>query len=408
MKILDLFAGAGGLSEGFWKEGFDFVGHIEMDSYACETLETRSIYYYLKKTNNLEDYEAYVKGLVSKESLVKKYKLNEELKKIINAEIDDKNCDILISNMKKKLGNDDLLGIIGGPPCQAYSNIGRARDKNGMKDDKRNHLYKFYLKFLKELKPKFFIFENVPGLLTAGGGVYLKNMISDMRALGYTVPFPDPVNMADFGIPQKRKRIIMIGWKKGVDIDIKEVFKKNSPHSLLVNDFLVDLPQLKDGQGDDISEYIKPSKPLVDLEIRDISVVIDHIARPHNEQDKEIYRIAVEKYEKEERLKYTDLPKRLKTHSNEKSFLDRFKVIEGNMSACHTVVAHISKDGHHYIHPDGKQNRSLSIREAARLQTFPDSYKFEGPRTSQFKQIGNAVPPMFSQLLAKRLKKHFK
>lgn len=137
-----------------------------------------------------------------------------------------------------------------------------------------------------------------------------------------------------------------------------------------------------------------------------------HVARPHTEQDKEIYRIAVEKLQNGERLNYTALPKRLRTHKNEHSFFDRFKVVDAKAAAAQTVVAHIAKDGHYYIHPDIKQNRSLTVREAARLQSFADDFYFEGVkerknRTAAFKQVGNAVPPLMANEIAKKLKLFF-
>lgn len=412
VKILDLFAGAGGLSEGFWQEGYDIVGHIEMDRDACETLKTRAIYHSLKNKNKLSEYREYLKGNISREELVKKYKLEKELNKIINVEITKENCDELIAEIKELANNKKINGIIGGPPCQAYSNIGRARDRARMRNDDRNHLYKFYLRFLEKLNPDFFVFENVPGLLSAGSGKYLDLMIDGMRALGYTIEKPTKetvLDTSDYGVPQKRKRIIMLGFKSGINIDTKKIFKSSTPKHESVNQFLEDLPNLKSGNGVEHSTYRNESKLLSELGIRDnAQLLIDHITRPHNERDLAIYKIAVHGYKKEKTLKYNELPSHLKTHRNEKSFLDRYKVIEGCHLACHTIVAHISKDGHYYIHPDIRQNRSLSVREAARLQTFPDSYKLEGARASKFKQIGNAVPPMFSRILAKRLKKYFK
>lgn len=402
--ILDVFAGAGGLSEGFANVGFDIVGHVEMDKDACETLKTRSIFHELKKTNNLEDYYSYVKGKISRENLVVKHELHHCLESVINAEIDKNSYDIILSNIKNKLGSRKLNGIIGGPPCQAYSNIGRARDKNGMVGDQRNHLYRFYLRFLSDLKPGFFVFENVPGIFTAGKGKYLEAMIKGMKDLGYIVPTPRKIDTADYNIPQSRKRVIVIGWKPNSNFDIDEIFSIPHPIDFKVKDFLNDLKPLQAGQGVAVSKYQKKSKLLSNLGIRnDESYVTDHISRPHNEQDKEIYRIAVEKLKEGEKLKYSELPKRLKTHKNQTSFLDRFKVVPGDARASQTIVAHISKDGHYYIHPDIKQNRSLSIREAARLQTFPDNYKFEGSRTTKFKQIGNAVPPLLSFYLAKKI-----
>jgi DNA (cytosine-5)-methyltransferase 1 len=134
------------------------------------------------------------------------------------------------------------------------------------------------------------------------------------------------------------------------------------------------------------------------------------VARPHTKQDKEIYRIAVDKWNNyKERLNYNDLPERLKTHKNRTSFHDRFKVVAADQYHSQTVVAHIAKDGHYYIHPDISQNRSISVREAARLQSFPDDYYFEGVkeksnRTAAFKQIGNAVPPLMAETIGKKLK----
>jgi DNA (cytosine-5)-methyltransferase 1 len=138
------------------------------------------------------------------------------------------------------------------------------------------------------------------------------------------------------------------------------------------------------------------------------------VARPHTDQDKEIYKITVEKWAGNRvRLDYNDLPEELKTHNNRESFLDRFKVVADDLPVSQTVVAHISKDGHYYIHPDLKQNRSISVREAARLQTFPDDYYFEGIkegqiRTPAFRQIGNAVPPLMVETIARKIAALFK
>ena len=126
-----------------------------------------------------------------------------------------------------------------------------------------------------------------------------------------------------------------------------------------------------------------------------------HISRPNKERDIEIYIRTIEMWNNgHKRLNYNDLPDELKTHRNRKAFLDRFKVVEGDESCCHTMLAHISKDGHYFIHPDIEQHRSITVREAARIQSFPDNYFFEGPRTAQFVQIGNAVPPLMAKGIA--------
>ncbi len=180
-----------------------------------------------------------------------------------------------------------------------------------------------------------------------------------------------------------------------------------------VDTLLSDLPAIGPGAGriksgiyrGETTEYLNRSA------LRNaLDVLAQHFTRPHSSQDRQIYRIAVQRWNKGKvRLRYTDLPLALRTHKNVSSFLDRFKVVAANEPYAHTVVAHISKDGHHYIHPDIAQNRSLSVREAARLQSFPDDYYFEGiketsPRTAAFKQIGNAVPPLMAQSIAKELK----
>ncbi|MDO4228655.1 MAG: DNA cytosine methyltransferase, partial [Capnocytophaga sp.] len=135
--------------------------------------------------------------------------------------------------------------------------------------------------------------------------------------------------------------------------------------------------------------------------------VTQHIVRPNNENDLEIYRIAVDEWDKGKRLNYSNLPTRLIKHSNTKTFTNRFQVVNGK-GVSHTVVAHIAMDGHYYIHPDKKQNRSISVREAARIQSFPDDYFFEGSRTAAFKQIGNAVPPLMAEKIALKIKEILK
>jgi len=181
----------------------------------------------------------------------------------------------------------------------------------------------------------------------------------------------------------------------------------------LVQSIFQDLPKLQAGDGQDkdgkyatkeCNEYLESKH------IRNgIDVLTQHVSRPHTEQDKEIYRIAVKLMGDGHRLNYINLPDTLKTHNNRHSFFDRFKVVNAKADSAQTVVAHIAKDGHYYIHPDINQNRSITVREAARLQSFPDDFYFEGVkegrnRTAAFKQIGNAVPPLMSKTIALKLK----
>lgn len=404
-KVLDLFAGAGGLSEGFIRAGYEIIGHIEMDENACSTLVTRMIYHALRKRGKLDEYKRYILGKITRDELIEKYKLQKEKDSAICTKIENDNYKGLIRQIRTRLNGKQLDIIVGGPPCQAYSYIGRARDKN-MHRDERNFLYKYYVEFLKALKPKIFVFENVPGLQSAGKGKYLKDMRRLMERADYTTDYKI-LNAADFGVPQNRKRVIIVGWSKNSKLKSYPEFS-TVERNYTVRDFLSDLPKVRAGKGKVIRKFAKKNELLKKLGIlkSDFGLLIDHIARPNTEQDLEIYKFAVLAKQKGKNIKYNNLPERLKTHNNEQSFLDRFKVVDGNARGSHTIVAHLAKDGHFYIHPDLKQNRSLTVREAARLQTFPDDYKFEGERGPQFKQIGNAVPPMLSEIIAKKLLKY--
>jgi DNA (cytosine-5)-methyltransferase 1 len=405
-KVLDLFAGAGGLSEGFIKAGFEIIGHIEMDKNACNTLVTRMIYHALLNKGKLDEYKKYIFGKVTHEYLIKKYKLQKERDSVICSKINRDNCGVLIEQIKRRLNGQNLDIIIGGPPCQAYSCIGRARDKQGMYNDDRNFLYKYYVEFLKSFNPKIFIFENVPGLKSAGGGKHLRNMQRLMKKSGYATDYKI-INAADFGVPQNRKRIILVGWNNESRLKRYPDFEKVE-REYLVKDFFSDLPKIKAGEEIEIEKNVSKNKILEKLGIVNprFGILMDHISRPNNKRDLEIYKRAVIEKRGGKNIKYNKLPSRLKTHNNKRSFLDRFKVVDSNARGSHTIVAHIAKDGHFYIHPDPKQNRSLTVREAARLQTFPDDYKFEGGRGPRFKQIGNAVPPMLSEVIANTLIKY--
>ncbi len=402
-KVLDLFAGAGGLSEGFLRAGCEIVGHIEMDKNACDTLVTRMLFHSLRAKGLMSEYKKYVLGEVTRDELIEKYHLEKERDSVICAKVGEENYRDLIKAMKEKLNGEELDMIIGGPPCQAYSYIGRARDENNMQDDERNFLYKYYIEFLKALKPKIFVFENVPGLKSAGKGKYLADMQRLMKKAGYTTDFRI-LNAADYGVPQNRKRIILVGWNNRSKLKAYPEFPK-AERDYRVKDFFSDLPKIQAGTGKEVSKHSKKNDVLSRVDILDpeFEYLMGHFSRPNTKQDLEIYQRAVLAKIGGENIKYTDLPKRLRTHSNLDGFLDRFKVVDAKATGSHTVVAHIAKDGHFYIHPDIKQNRSLSIREAARLQTFPDNFKFEGQRGPQYKQIGNAVPPMLSGIIAQTL-----
>lgn len=415
INFIDLFAGAGGLSEGFIRAGFNPVAHVEMDEGACNTLLTRTVYHHVKNTPDFEKYISYIKGEgVSRKELYNLLPI-EKRKSVINLAIGDETNREIFQQIDKIKGNQNIDLVIGGPPCQAYSLVGRSRDKNRMLGDPRNYLFKQYAEFLKYYKPRYFVFENVLGLLSAKdkkGKSYFAEMKELFRVVGYETEY-NILEAKKFGVLQNRKRVILIG-RRGQEKGFYPEFEKWVP-GVLVSEILDDLKSLMAGEG---SVFATPYNEyqgnyLFKSHIRNgLDFTTQHIARPHTEQDKEIYRIAVEKWNNGERLVYNDLPEHLKTHKNTESFVDRFKVVPANLPTSQTVVAHIARDGHYYIHPDIKQNRSLTPREAARLQTFPDDFYFEGvsekpSRTAAFKQIGNAVPPLMAERIARQLKEFF-
>lgn len=413
LSYIDLFAGAGGLSEGFIQSGYQPIAHVEMNEYAAKTIETRIAYYYLKEKGQLDSYYQYEKGLITREELLKLIP-EQELKTVINKEMSEvtiKGIFETIDTINEEKGITQVDVIIGGPPCQAYSLVGRAQSSHmliPMEDDPRNELYKMYVQFLKKYKPRMFVFENVAGIKTARGGQAFKNLQMYMKRVGYEIDYHE-LNARDFGVLQSRKRVIIVGWLKGTGYEYPTFDAIHSKAK--VWDLLEDLAPLTPGIGADeylVSDMRKVKKYAKENGIRQKEDILTaHIARPHTQQDIEIYKRVIDLWfnnEQHERLKYDDLPEELKTHKNRTSFVDRFKVVEGDMDYCHTILAHLSKDGHYFIHPAIEQHRSITVREAARLQSFPDSYYFEGPRTSQFVQVGNAVPPMMAKQIAEKIK----
>lgn len=411
MNYIDLFAGAGGLSEGFARAGFEPIAHVEMMREACDTLLTRTYYYYLlKQEGGLDYYQSYLKGEINRDDFfasmpreVKDSVICETMSKDTLASIFRK-----IDQRKRDMHIYKVDAIIGGPPCQAYSLVGRAR--TDMSKDPRNWLYRIYVEFLKKYQPRLFVFENVQGIKTAGGGSFLEDIKNLVKEAGYEMDIR-LLEGPDYGVLQRRKREIIIGIKND-DEAPKRSFPYPEPNPQLremftVDQLLSDLPALLPGQKD--NHYAGPITPYLQAtQIRKQNDVLTwHETRPIREFDRDIYRFVIrfnDEYYRNPR--YTEIPERLRTHRNQHSFLDRFKLVDGKAHSTQTMVAHISKDGHYYIHPDIKQARSLSVREAARIQSFPDDYYFEGARTSVFTQIGNAVPPLLAFKIATAVKKY--
>jgi DNA (cytosine-5)-methyltransferase 1 len=368
--------------------------------------------HWLVENNREEVYYDYLNRKISRGDFYEKVPGNI-LSSVINAEIGENTLPKIFSKINEINGRNKIDLIIGGPPCQAYSLVGRSRTINKMIGDKRNYLYIYYAKFLEEYRPEYFIFENVTGLLSAkdkNGKLHLDNMKVIFDQVGYHVE-EKTLSATDYGVLQNRKRIILVGRLKERQFQYPEP-SKWAPARVRVREIFSDLPSLQSGKGNTgpcrMKKYIKDY--LYDAGIRNDNFPVTwHQARPNKEQDLEIYRLVVELWNKEKRrLDYNMLPERLKTHHNRESFTDMFKVVAANLKYSHTVVAHIAKDGHYYIHPDIKQNRSITPREAARLQTFPDDFYFEAEsgipeRSAAFRQIGNAVPVLMAEKIANKL-----
>lgn len=403
-NFIDLFAGAGGLSEGFIQAGFSPVAHVEMNAFAAQTLETRTGYFYLKAQGKLDVYYDYAKGKITRDEFLEQIP-EEQLKSVLCETMSDDTLPGLFSTIDTILtakGIQKVDVIIGGPPCQAYSLVGRAQSSHmekPMAEDPRNDLYKLYARFLQKYQPKMFVFENVMGIKSANGGATWAKVQAALREVGYEIECREQ-NSKTFGVLQSRRRMIIVGWLKDSGLSYPEFEKKTV--TATVNDILNDLAILHPGENSGEYRSDEMSAYLVETGIRTKDdVLTHHCARPNKPRDIEIYKKTISLWnDGHKRLNYNDLPEELKTHKNRKSFLDRFKVVEGDKSCCHTMLAHISKDGHYFIHPDIEQHRSITVREAARIQSFPDSYFFEGPRTAQFVQVGNAVPPLMARGIA--------
>jgi len=429
--FIDLFAGAGGLSEGFIRAGFKPIAHIEMKKEACDTLKTRAAYHYLKSHGKLNIYKDY---LLNKKEKTDGSSLWSQVPQkvtdtVIQAEIGEKTINGIFEKLDGLIGEQTLDLIIGGPPCQAYSVAGRARKGNAMANDPRNELYKFYVQFLDRYKPKMFVFENVLGIKTAKGGEPFRNLQELVRNLdnqNYEIE-AQPQIASDFGVLQRRQRMIIIGWRKTENgkptkyghYPYLDDFKINNTYETL-KDLFSDLPLRIAGDGK-LCECVEYTKPLLEmpylqkygLRSDDFNFTTQHISRPNNLNDRNIYLLAIRTFLKEKRqLSYRkDVPPELQKHKNKETFDNRFSVVNP-YGLCHTVVAHIAMDGHYYIYPTQDPTvdtvRSITVREAARLQSFPDDYFFEGSRSAAFMQIGNAVPVIMAQKIAEAIFKQLR
>ena len=390
--FIDLFAGCGGLSEGFYRVGFKALAHIEINHWACETLRARMCYYGYKNID----------------------------KEVIEHDI---TAPDIINKIDEAVAGRTVDVIIGGPPCQAYSTAGRVRDGKGMAADPRNFLFEKYVEILEYYSPKFFVFENVTGVLSAkvNGNHIFPRII---QALGnkYDV-ISDPTvlihNTADYGVPQMRKRVIIMGVRKDIDKTsviklYNDVIKTHwNPETPLeeregrkkfvdVKQAIGDLPAVEPGNDASTENFDYPCDNAFLRRIgkKGVYPLMDHIARRHNALDRERFTVMIHNH-----WTFGQLRKNMPQYEHEHArVFDNSYVVQWWDMPSKTILAHIHKDGFQFIHPDEKQARSFTVREAARIQSFPDDFVFAGSRGEKYKQIGNAVPPLFAEALAKSVK----
>lgn len=376
-QIIDLFCGAGGASQGFSKAGFNVRFANDIDIKATDT-------YYL---NHPE------------------LTFNE----VYTGNIRD------LSNGKlKELVNEKIELLIGGPPCQGWSNIGK-NGKNGKSgkcflEDDRNILYVEFVRQLDNLKPNFFVMENVPGLLAAKKGKYAKIIQEDFLEHGYDSEII-VLNAKDYEIPQNRKRIFFIGVKAnkrkrvGSNRDlltaiINTIEEKATMNMKTFKEAMVGLPQLGPGDGDNVMwlNYNKIHMTDTPPDSKKNHLIFNHFSRKHNPRDLKIFNLLSEGEH------YHDLSKRTTNKDllpySSKSFYTKFRKINGN-KPCFTIISHLSKDANSYIHPD--DNRGITVREAAIIQSFPDDFIFLGKGFKQFIQVGNAVPPRLAEIIGEAI-----
>lgn len=403
LNTIDLFAGCGGLMDGFMQSGhYNTLACVEWDKYPCETLANRLRIKWKHKD-------------ADKEVIRFDIQRTDEL---ING-FDDPEYGINVG-LSKLVGKKKLDVIIGGPPCQAYSLAGRIRDPQGMRDDYRNYLFESYIKILTHFKPNFFIFENVVGMLSAqpDGEPIVHKISKAFDEAGYVVidDFKRAVfDVADFGIPQHRKRVIILGVRK----DIFNTQDKNSIPKQIVEDFYtITMPlkqkaairrTVKDAIGDLPKLY--PSKTIIRSNGQKYSHepifsdgVLNHSPRFHSERDQEIFKLLCEDIEsgRNQYVSTEELKKLYTRFTGKQSNIHKYYVLRWDQQS-NTIPAHLYKDGMRHIHPDSKQARSITVREAARLQTFADDFDFLGPTMAQYKMIGNAVPSDFAKIIAEGL-----
>lgn len=388
INVIDLFAGCGGLTDGFLQTGkYNTLAAVDWEFPTVQTLKKRlsTKWNYDLDRNNILHFD-----IQRTEELINgfddsKFGKNEGLDKIV--------------------GNKNVDLIVGGPPCQAYSMAGRVRDKNGMQDDYRNFLFESYVKMVSHFQPKAFVFENVEGILSAqpGGISIVKRVRKAFEEIGYEITENLRENAlfdtSYYNVPQKRKRVIIFGVPKSQN-SVKQVRRfyslmKEKASSEPMNSKVAfeNLPKIYPSK-------LNP-KHSHSVKLNGVALPNNHEPRMHSERDIEIFKILTK-----------DILSGTEKYTSSKALIQLYKEKTGKDSKFHkyhvirldkpsnTIPAHLYKDGLRHIHPDPNQARTITVREAGRIQTFDDDFEFLGSRGDQYKMIGNAVPPKFSKVIA--------
>lgn len=485
IEVVDLFAGPGGLGEGFsafapgGRKRFKLKMSVEMDQRAYETLVLRRFYHEFSEAP--EAYYSYLRGEIGKGELFARFpeESGRAMRGVLMRTIGSPEFphEALMEGIRQRVERPSDSVVIGGPPCQAYSLIGRSvmGKKAGFASDPRHTLYKHYLRIIADVQPKVFIMENVKGLLSSklDNELVLERMLEDFKRPASVMDRGEGrraedaeykvfsfgegkessrmedyvVKCEEHGIPQRRHRILLLGVRGDLGLNPKPL-EKSGPVS--VREVIGDLPRIRSRLSKEpdsagawrgaIRERFAGAKVSLGLhpggeyvadrsypgrfgkagragalrELRGWLVderlggAVNHMSRSHIRQDLlRYYFMAEEARETGESKRLRHFPEDLlPNHRNVRVaiqdgtlFSDRFRVQLAGRPAT-TITSHIGKDGHYFIHYDKSQCRSLTVREAARIQAFPDSYKFEGGRTKQYQQVGNAVPPLLALKIA--------
>lgn len=362
--VVDLFCGAGGMSEGFKQAGFEILLGVDCDHYSVKTFQR----------NHGRAIQCRIEHLTA-------------------------------NKIRKEVEGRRITVLVAGPPCQAFSTIAVAKLRSLNQSPTRRHplnkLYKELLRLVKNLQPSFFVMENVGRMFSISDGAIKDEIESELKRY-YDVSFYFD-DVKNYGVPQSRKRGVIIGNRIGISNPVLKQTHydpKNEtiPHGgkpyETVRSAISDLPKISPGNGSEFMKY-PSSNALTEYQRKrrkGSSGVYHHTAREHNRRDLKIFKML------RPGTCIKDLPDRYNPYRKD-AFPDRFKKQPWNRPSS-TIIAHLSKDGLMHIHPDGRQNRTITAREAARIQSFNDTFIFEGPRTKQYIQIGNAVPPLFARTIA--------